>query len=114
MMQTFTLQSVKPECVCIAAVIPSTKGFLESIHLSPASLLASCTCMWRRQVGTCLLESCQTQLAGCLTDINCVKNLVCLNKCNGRPDESECQVTTGSGGSTRSAAAHGMPTSAVV
>lgn len=56
---------------------------------------ASGSSMWRPQVGTCLLESCQTQLAGCLTDIGCVKNLVCLNKCNGLPDESECQVTTG-------------------
>mmetsp|Transcript_20176 Transcript_20176/g.60860 ORF Transcript_20176/g.60860 Transcript_20176/m.60860 type:complete len:491 (+) Transcript_20176:281-1753(+) len=47
------------------------------------------------KVGTCLLESCQAQLAGCLTDIGCVKNLVCLNKCNGLPDESECQIRCG-------------------
>lgn len=49
------------------------------------------------QVGTCLLESCQGQLAGCLTDGNCIKNLVCLNKCNNREDESDCQVTANMG-----------------
>lgn len=47
------------------------------------------------QVGTCLLESCQGQLAGCLTDGNCIQNLVCLNKCNGREDESDCQIKCG-------------------
>ena len=44
------------------------------------------------QVGTCLLESCQLQLAECLADGNCLQDLICLNTCNGRPDESDCQV----------------------
>jgi VDE lipocalin domain len=43
-------------------------------------------------VGGCLLQKCQTQLAGCLADVNCLQNLVCLNKCNGRPDERNCQI----------------------
>jgi VDE lipocalin domain len=44
------------------------------------------------QVGTCLLESCQLQLAACVADGNCLQDLICLNTCNGRPDESDCQV----------------------
>lgn len=45
------------------------------------------------QVGTCLLESCQLQLAACVADGNCLQDLICLNTCNGRPDESDCQVS---------------------
>ena len=44
------------------------------------------------KVGTCLLASCQRELVGCLADANCAKNLVCLQTCNGRPDETDCQV----------------------
>ena len=45
------------------------------------------------KVGTCLLASCQRELVGCLADANCAKNLVCLQTCNGRPDETDCQVS---------------------
>ena len=34
----------------------------------------------------------QGALAACLIDGQCVENLVCLQKCNGRPDEAGCQV----------------------
>ena len=44
------------------------------------------------KVGTCLLASCQKELVLCLADANCAKNLVCLQTCNGRPDETDCQV----------------------
>jgi violaxanthin de-epoxidase len=47
------------------------------------------------KVGTCLLESCQLALATCLADGNCLQDLVCLNSCNGRPDETECQIKCG-------------------
>ena len=43
-------------------------------------------------VGGCLLQKCQTQLAGCLTDLSCFEDLICLNKCNGREDERNCQI----------------------
>ena len=45
------------------------------------------------KVGTCLLASCQRELVGCLADANCAKNLVCLQTCNGRPDETDCQAS---------------------
>ena len=31
-------------------------------------------------------------LAKCLADGECVENLICLQLCNGRPDETACQV----------------------
>lgn len=47
------------------------------------------------QVGTCVLQNCQAALAGCLADAKCLENLVCLQTCNGRPDETECQIRCG-------------------
>jgi len=44
------------------------------------------------KVGNCLLQKCQVQLAKCLGDVNCLQNLVCLQKCNGQPDEQACQI----------------------
>ena len=59
-----------------------------SVLLSAAPTPAADTA----KVGTCLLASCQKELVGCLADANCAKNLVCLQTCNGRPDETDCQV----------------------
>lgn len=47
------------------------------------------------KVGTCLLGSCQRELAGCLADSKCAQNLICLQTCSGRPDETDCQVIYG-------------------
>ena len=44
------------------------------------------------KVGKCLLGNCQVVLAKCLADGECVENLICLQLCNGRPDETACQV----------------------
>eukprot|EP00854_Cymbomonas_tetramitiformis_P001402 gene1402-2004_t len=41
------------------------------------------------------LDSAKLQLAGCIADEKCLENLVCLNKCNGRPDEADCQIRCG-------------------
>jgi violaxanthin de-epoxidase len=46
-------------------------------------------------VGTCLLANCQASLAGCLSDGTCAANLICLNACAGRPDETGCQIKCG-------------------
>jgi violaxanthin de-epoxidase len=43
-------------------------------------------------VGSCLLGNCQVVLAKCLADGECLENLICLQLCNGRPDETACQV----------------------
>ena len=55
---------------------------------SPAPVQAADTA----KVGTCLLSSCQKELAGCLADGSCAQNLICLQTCNGRADETDCQV----------------------
>lgn len=47
------------------------------------------------KVGSCVLQKCQVELARCLADEKCLENLVCLQGCNGRPDETGCQVKCG-------------------
>jgi violaxanthin de-epoxidase len=46
-------------------------------------------------VGACLLRSCKKELAQCVLNPKCLANVVCLNLCNGRPDEAECQIKCG-------------------
>ena len=46
------------------------------------------------KVGTCLLANCQVALARCVGDGECLENLICLQLCNGRPDETECQASS--------------------
>lgn len=53
------------------------------------------TALDQAKVGACLFESCVTELSRCLADEKCAESLVCLNKCNGAPDESGCQIRCG-------------------
>mmetsp|Transcript_42177 Transcript_42177/g.83013 ORF Transcript_42177/g.83013 Transcript_42177/m.83013 type:complete len:441 (+) Transcript_42177:104-1426(+) len=46
-------------------------------------------------IGKCLLKSCQVELARCVTNPACLANLACIQTCNGRPDESACQIKCG-------------------
>lgn len=46
-------------------------------------------------VGKCLLTNCQKELATCVLNPKCLANVVCLNTCNGRADEAECQIKCG-------------------
>jgi violaxanthin de-epoxidase len=46
-------------------------------------------------VGTCVISQCTGKLAKCLTSPKCAANLVCINTCTGRKDESECQIRCG-------------------
>ena len=47
------------------------------------------------KVGACLLRECQAELAECVLNPKCLANVICLNTCNDRPDESECQIKCG-------------------
>jgi violaxanthin de-epoxidase len=43
----------------------------------------------------CLFQKCTVQLAKCVANPKCLANVVCINTCNGRPDEIECQIKCG-------------------
>ncbi|KAL8544609.1 hypothetical protein ACS0TY_005000 [Phlomoides rotata] len=44
---------------------------------------------------SCLLKECRLELAKCIANPACAANVACLNTCNNRPDETECQIKCG-------------------
>ncbi|XP_021650543.2 violaxanthin de-epoxidase, chloroplastic isoform X2 [Hevea brasiliensis] len=44
---------------------------------------------------TCLLKECRLELAKCIANPACAANIACLQTCNNRPDETECQIKCG-------------------
>ncbi|KAJ8648858.1 hypothetical protein MRB53_001881 [Persea americana] len=44
---------------------------------------------------TCLLRECRLELAKCVANPSCAANIACLQTCNNRPDETECQIKCG-------------------
>ncbi|KAK1282274.1 hypothetical protein QJS10_CPB22g00674 [Acorus calamus] len=43
----------------------------------------------------CLLKECRVELAKCISNPSCAANVACLQTCNDRPDETECQIKCG-------------------
>ncbi|GBF88212.1 hypothetical protein Rsub_00924 [Raphidocelis subcapitata] len=76
--------------LCAAAAIA-----LAPLPGAPLGLIDPAVAADAGKVGTCLLSKCQTALARCLADGQCVQNLVCLNLCNGAADETACQIRCG-------------------
>lgn len=44
---------------------------------------------------SCLLKECRLELAKCISNPSCAANVACLQTCNNRPDETECQIKCG-------------------
>ncbi|TKW03900.1 hypothetical protein SEVIR_7G073400v4 [Setaria viridis] len=62
---------------CVVLVVPSADA---------VDALKTCTC---------LLKECRIELAKCIANPSCAANVACLNTCNNRPDETECQIKCG-------------------
>ncbi|XP_078447174.1 non-photochemical quenching 1 [Wolffia australiana] len=43
----------------------------------------------------CLLKECRVELVKCIGNPSCAANVACLQTCNDRPDETECQIKCG-------------------
>lgn len=48
-----------------------------------------------KSIAVCLLNKCKLPLAKCITNPNCLANVVCINLCNGKEDETGCQIKCG-------------------
>jgi violaxanthin de-epoxidase len=48
-----------------------------------------------KAIGLCLLNKCRLPLAKCITNPNCLANVICINTCNGKEDEMGCQIKCG-------------------
>ena len=51
-------------------------------------------CLWDSNARLDNHLTLQAELAACLADGQCRENLICLQNCNGREDESQCQVSS--------------------
>ncbi|KAJ7978216.1 Violaxanthin de-epoxidase [Quillaja saponaria] len=63
--------------LCIFMIIPSANA---------VDALKTCSC---------LLKECRIELARCVSNPSCAANVACLQTCNNRPDETECQIKCG-------------------
>lgn len=79
-------------CVLPSQPITLLAGVLLGLQLwtAPSSLAVDAlkTC-------TCLLKECRIELARCIADPACAANVACLQTCNNRPNETECQIGCG-------------------
>ncbi|CAN8294971.1 unnamed protein product [Cochlearia groenlandica] len=63
---------------CVFLVVPSDADAVDALK----------TC-------SCLLKGCRIELAKCIANPSCAANIACLQTCNNRPDETECQIKCG-------------------
>lgn len=47
------------------------------------------------KIATCLFKKCPVPLAKCVANPKCLANVICINTCNGKADESGCQIECG-------------------
>jgi violaxanthin de-epoxidase len=47
------------------------------------------------QIVGCLVQKCPVSLGKCILNPICLANVACINTCNNRPDEIECQIKCG-------------------
>lgn len=70
-------------------------GFSSGIAPIPMESIPIANAADTVKVGKCLLNNCQKELAQCILNPKCFANVICLNTCNGRSDEGECQIKCG-------------------
>mmetsp|Transcript_28092 Transcript_28092/g.43054 ORF Transcript_28092/g.43054 Transcript_28092/m.43054 type:complete len:489 (+) Transcript_28092:118-1584(+) len=46
-------------------------------------------------IAACLFQKCQLPLAKCIANPKCLANVICINTCNGKADETGCQIKCG-------------------
>ncbi|OMO84679.1 Violaxanthin de-epoxidase [Corchorus capsularis] len=89
-----------------AFLVPTISNFLEEWSQSQivkvVGLLAcaylvvpSASAVDALKTCTCLLRECRIELAKCIANPSCAANVACLQTCNDRPDETECQIKCG-------------------
>jgi len=82
------LQSVKNTAAASALALGLS---LTALSSSPLPAMATDS----GAIVSCLFSNCRLPLAKCIANPKCLANVVCINTCNGRDDEIECQVKCG-------------------
>jgi len=82
--------------IATSALLAVTLSFSAvSAPFSDVSSVPSANAADGKAIGLCLFKKCQIPLAKCITNPNCLANVICINTCNGKADESGCQIECG-------------------
>lgn len=82
--------------VATSALLALTLSFSAfSTPFADVSTVPSASAADGKAIGLCLFKKCRLPLAKCITNPNCLANVICINTCNGKPDESGCQIECG-------------------
>ncbi|CAI0433848.1 unnamed protein product [Linum tenue] len=76
----------------------SKRQYLEVLGILAFSLLvipSSAEAVDALKTCACLLKECRPEFAKCISNPSCAANIACLQTCNNRPDETECQIKCG-------------------
>eukprot|EP00804_Cyclotella_cryptica_P020959 CCRYP_009294-RA/>CCRYP_009294-RA protein AED:0.31 eAED:0.31 QI:0/-1/0/1/-1/1/1/0/461 len=66
-----------------------------SLPLAPLETVSPANAADGAKIGLCLLKKCPVPLAKCILNPNCLANVICINSCNGKEDETGCQIECG-------------------
>ncbi|XP_038986927.1 violaxanthin de-epoxidase, chloroplastic isoform X1 [Phoenix dactylifera] len=94
---------VKEDIKCSAFVFLNKIKQLHQLKVISVAGLLTCTLLAipsadavdSLKTCTCLLKECRVELAKCIANPSCAANIACLQTCNDRPDETECQIKCG-------------------
>jgi len=82
--------------VAISALVAMTLSFSAmDVPFTESMTVPSAHAADGKAIGLCLLDKCRVPLAKCITNPNCLANVICINTCNGKADEEGCQVECG-------------------
>jgi violaxanthin de-epoxidase len=110
-MQSKTLLSASPEPSNNKVQKSSNNDFISQLGKGVTSALVALTISFNtlgpiqniepafaadgKAIGLCLLNKCRLPLAKCITNVNCLANVICINTCNSAADETACQIKCG-------------------
>ena len=75
-----------------AALFALTLSFTS---LSPSRYIAPAVAADGASIASCLVRKCPLPLAKCVANPMCLANVICINTCNGKADETGCQIECG-------------------
>jgi VDE lipocalin domain len=88
------IRSIRRTAVSMILGLSIVTGGLQSSTTLGPSMIANAAADPNAIVG-CLFQKCAVQLGKCIASPLCLANVVCINTCNDRPDEIECQIKCG-------------------
>jgi len=71
-------------CLLTSCVVPPTTFSVPPASASDGAAIAAC-----------LFKKCPGYLAKCIANPMCLGNVICINTCNGKADETGCQIKCG-------------------